>query len=178
MHLTLHHGIRLGQPRPNNAGLLFGGMKGSLGDTKVDLELAIFLSRLRIMVLSRPPLSKETPGVVAVVRVGGIRRRGQRRGCSIRGLAGPGKRMKTVIHNEPINESEQFIVMNRRCQSHLMHRRHWFTGLFYSRISFAARLPQLSSPVMKLIRSTGKEEGCNGVLRGRRSAKEQERLLV
>jgi len=47
-------------------------MKGSLGDPKMDLKLAVFLSHLRITVLGRPPLSKETPGDVAVVGVGRI----------------------------------------------------------------------------------------------------------
>ena len=55
----------------------------------------------------------------------------------------------TVIHNKPIGESEQFIIINRQCQSHLMRRRHWFIGIFSFGISSAARLPRLSSPAMK-----------------------------
>ena len=57
--------------------------------------------------------------------------------------------MKIVIHNKPIGKSEQFIIMNRKCQSHLMRRRRWFIGMFSSRISSAARLPRLSSLAMK-----------------------------
>ena len=54
--------------------------------------------------------------------------------------------MKVVIHNEPIGESKQIIIINRGCQSHLMRRRRWFIGIFSSGISSAARLPRLSSP--------------------------------
>jgi len=57
--------------------------------------------------------------------------------------------MKTVIHNKPVGESEQFIIINRKCQSHLMRRRHWFIGMFSSGISSTTRLPWLSSPAMK-----------------------------
>ena len=57
--------------------------------------------------------------------------------------------MKTVIHNEPVGESEQFIIINRKCQSHLMRRRRWFIGMFSSGISSTARLPRLSSLAMK-----------------------------
>ena len=71
--LTRHRGVRLGQPHSNGTGLLLGRMKGSLRDPEADLELAIFPSRLGIAVLSRPLLSKKTPGVVAVVGVGRIR---------------------------------------------------------------------------------------------------------
>jgi len=42
-------------------------MKSGLRNPKVDLKLAILLSRLGIAVLSRPPLSEKTPGVIAVV---------------------------------------------------------------------------------------------------------------
>ena len=106
IYLTRHHGIGLGQPHLSDTGLFFGVVKCSLTDPKADLKLAIFLSRLRIIDLGYPPLSEETPGIVAIVRVGAIRRRGQRRRCSIRGLAGPGKRTKTVIQNESIDKSE------------------------------------------------------------------------
>ena len=64
--------------------------------------------------------------------------------------------MKTVIHNEPVGESEQFIIINRKCQSHLMRRRRWFIGMFSSGISSTARLPRLSSPAIELIGSTRK----------------------
>jgi len=58
------------------------------------------------------------------------------------------KRMKTVIHNEPIGKSERVIIMNRDCQSHLMHWRRWFLGKSSVGISSAARLPWLSSLAM------------------------------
>ena len=58
------------------------------------------------------------------------------------------KRMKTIIHNEPIGKSEWVIIINRDCQSHLMHQRRWFLGKSSARISSAARLPRLSSPAM------------------------------
>jgi len=134
-------------------------MKSSLRDPEVDLELAIFPSCLGIAVLSRPPLSEKTLGVVAVVGVERIQRRGRHRRCSIRGLASPGERTKTIIQNEPIDESEQFIIMNRRCQSHLMRQRRWFTSIFSSGISSSARLPWLSSPALKFdwIYGKGKE---------------------
>jgi len=149
IHLTRHHGVRLGQPRPSSTGLFFSGMKGSLRDPEMDPKLAIFLSHLRIMVLGHPPLSEEALGIIAVVRVRGIRQRGRCRRCSIRGLASLEKRTKTVIQNKPIDQSEQFIIMNKRCQSHLMRRRRWFTSMFSSQISSAARLPRLSSPAME-----------------------------
>ena len=56
----------------NGVGLLLGHMKGSLRDPEVDLELAILPSRLGITILSRPPLMKETPGIIAIVGVGRI----------------------------------------------------------------------------------------------------------
>ena len=58
------------------------------------------------------------------------------------------KRMKTVIHNEPIGKSEWVIIMNRDCQSHLMRRRRWFLGKSSTDISSAAHLPRLSLPAM------------------------------
>ena len=105
-HLTYHRGIRLGQQRSNGARLLLSCMKGSLRDPEVDLEPAIFPSRLGIAVLSHPPLMKNMPGVIAVVGVRRIRRQGQHRRCGVRGPTGPMERMKTVIHNKPIDESE------------------------------------------------------------------------
>ena len=57
--------------------------------------------------------------------------------------------MKAIIHNEPIGELEQVIIMNRGCQSHIMRRRRWFIGMFSSGISSAARLPRLSSLAMR-----------------------------
>jgi len=94
-----------------------------LRDPEADLELAILSSRLRIMVLGHPPLSKEMPGIVAIIGVERIRRRVWHERCSIRGLAGPGERTKTIIQDEPINELEKYITMNRRYRSHLMRRR-------------------------------------------------------
>ena len=58
----------------SSAGLFLGGAKGGLRDPKVDLKLAVLLKCLKIMVLGCPPLSEETPGVIAVVRIGGVRR--------------------------------------------------------------------------------------------------------
>jgi len=94
-----------------------GGVKGGSKKPKADLKLDIFLSYLEIMVLGYPPLLEETPGIIAVVRVEGIRRRGRRRRCSIRGLAGPRKRTKAVIQDEPINKVEEFTAMSRRYRS-------------------------------------------------------------
>ena len=74
VHLTHHRGVRFGQPRSDGAGLLLGCMKSGLRNPKVDLELAILLSRLGIAVLSHPPLLEEAPGIVAIVRIGGIQR--------------------------------------------------------------------------------------------------------
>jgi len=156
-------------------------VKGSLRDPEEDLKLAVLPSCLGITVLGCPPLLEEMPGVVAVVGIEGVRQQVQRRGSikyGIGGLIGPGKRMKAIIQDEPINKLEVFITMSRRYRSHLMRRRRWFTGMSSSGISSTAHLPQLSSPAMKLIGSTRREEGCCRVLRGRRSAKEQERLQV
>ena len=57
----------------NLASLFFSGVKGSLRDPKVDLKLAVFLSCLGITVLGFPPLSEETPGIIAIVGIGGVR---------------------------------------------------------------------------------------------------------
>ena len=73
-HLICHRGVRLSQLRSNGTGLLLGRTKGCLEDPVTDLKLAVFPSRLGIMILSHPPLSKEAQGLVAVVRVKGIRR--------------------------------------------------------------------------------------------------------
>ena len=67
VHLTRHRGVGFGQPRSDDVGLLLGCMKSGLRNPKADLELAIVSSHLRIAVLSRPPLSKKAPGIVAVV---------------------------------------------------------------------------------------------------------------
>ena len=73
IHLTRHCGIGFGQPRSDGVGLLLGCMKHDLRNPKADLELAILSSHPGVAVFSRPPLLKEAPSVVAVVRVGGIR---------------------------------------------------------------------------------------------------------
>ena len=73
IHLTRHRGVGFSQPRSDGIGLLLGYMKSGLRNPKTDLELAILSSHLGVAVLSRPPLLKEAPGVVAVVRVGGVR---------------------------------------------------------------------------------------------------------
>ena len=72
-HLTCYHGIKLSQPRSNGAGLLLDRMKSGLRSPEMDLELATLLSRLGVAVLSRPPLPEEVPGIIAIVRIGGIR---------------------------------------------------------------------------------------------------------
>jgi len=113
VHLTRHHGIGFGQPRSDGAGLLLGCMKSGLRNPKVDLELTILLSHLGVVVLSRPPLPKEALGIVTVVRVGGVRRRSRSRRYNVRRLAGPGKRTKAIVHDEPRNKVEKFIAMNR-----------------------------------------------------------------
>ena len=82
-------------------------------DPKMDLKLAIFSSRFRIAVLGHPPLLEKAPGIVAVVRVEGVRRRSRSRRYNVRGLASPGKRTKAVVHDEPRNKVEKFIAMNR-----------------------------------------------------------------
>ena len=138
-------------------------MKGSLRDPEADLELAIFSSHLGIAVLSRPPLSKKTPSIIVIVGVRRIQGRGQHRRCSIRGLAGPGKRTKTIIQNESIGKLEQFIVTSRICRSHLMRQRRWLAGMFSSGIFSAARLPWPSSPA---IGSTRRGQGCYRVCGG------------
>ena len=60
----------------------------------------------------------------------------------------------------------QIVTMSRRHQSHLMRRRRWLTGMFFSRVFSVAGLPQLSSPAMKLLGSIGRGEkplqGCEG----------------
>jgi len=71
-HLTYYHSVRLGQSRSDGAGLLLSRMKSGLRSPETDLELAIFSSRLGVAVLSHPPLPKETPSIVAVVRIRGI----------------------------------------------------------------------------------------------------------
>ena len=99
-------------------------MKGGLRDPEANLKLTIFPSCLRITVLGCPPLLEETPGVVAIIGIGGVRRRVRRRGSirySIVGLTGPRKRTNAVIQDEPIDKLEKFIAMSRRYQSHLMH---------------------------------------------------------
>ena len=118
IHLTCHHGIGFGQPCPDGAGLLLGCMKSGLGNPKADLELAILTSHLRVAVLSHPPLLKEAPGVVAIVRVGGVRRRSRSRKHNVGGIAYPGKRTKVVVHDEPRNKIEEFITVNGRFADH------------------------------------------------------------
>ena len=54
----------------SSAGLFLGDVKGGLRDPEKDLKLAVFPSCLGITVLGCPPLSEETPGVVAIVRIG------------------------------------------------------------------------------------------------------------
>ena len=73
VHLTRHHGVGFGQPCPNGTGLLLGGMKACLRDPETDLKLAIFLGCFGIAVLGCPPLSDEAPGIIAIVRVRGVR---------------------------------------------------------------------------------------------------------
>ena len=58
----------------SNAGLFLSGMKGGLKNPETDLKLAVFPSCFEIMVLGCPPLPEETPGVVAIVGIGGVQR--------------------------------------------------------------------------------------------------------
>ena len=106
VHFTHHRGVGFGQPCSDGAGLLFSRVKGGLRDPEANLQLVILPRRLGIAILSHPPLMKAASGIIAIVGVGRIRRRGQHRRCSVRRLAGPGKGTKTVIHNKPIGESE------------------------------------------------------------------------
>ena len=73
---------------------------------EVNLQLAGLPSRLGVTVLGHPPLMKVAPGVVAVVGIRGVRRRGRHRRCGVRRPAGPRKGTETVIHNKPVGESE------------------------------------------------------------------------
>ena len=73
IHPTRHHGVRFGQPHPNGASVFFGDVKGCLRNPEADLELAVFLSCLRIAVLGRPPLPKEARGIIVIIPVGGVR---------------------------------------------------------------------------------------------------------
>ena len=123
IQLTCHHGVGFSQPRSDGAGLLLSYVKGGLGNLEANLQLAVLPSRLGVTILSHPPLVKIVSGVIAVVGIGRIRHRGQHRRCGIRRPAGPGKRIETVIHNKPIGGSELLIIMNKKCQSHLMRWR-------------------------------------------------------
>ena len=111
--------------------------------------MAILPSRLGIAILSHPPLMKVAPGVISIIGVGRIRRQSRNGRCGVRRTVGPRKRTETIIHNKPVGESELFIITNRKCQSHLMHQRCWFIGMFPSGISSTMRLPRLSSSAMK-----------------------------
>ena len=74
VYLTRHYGVGFGQSHLSGAGLFLGGVKGYLRGTEADLKLTVFSSCLRIMVLGCPPLPEETPGVVAIVGIGGVQR--------------------------------------------------------------------------------------------------------
>ena len=102
VHLTRHRGVGFGQPRSNGAGLLLGYMKSSLGNPKVDLELAILLSCLRIAVLSHPPLLKEAPGIITVVRIRGTDDEAGAEDTASKGLTslGRGRRMSFTTNLE------------------------------------------------------------------------------
>jgi len=127
-----------------------------LRDPEADLKLTVLLSCLRVTVLGCPPLPEETLGVIAVVGVRGVRRQircdSSRRGG--RRLTGPGRKWtKVVIQDEPINKLEKSIAISRRYRSHLIQRRHWLIGWFFSGTSSTARLPLLSSPAIRSIGS-------------------------
>ena len=70
---------------------------------KADLKLTILLNYLGVTILGRPSLLEEMPGVVAIIGVGGVRRRilcgSSRR--SGRRLAGPRRSRKSVIEDKP-----------------------------------------------------------------------------
>ena len=115
--------------------------------------------------------------VVTVVGIKRIRRQGRHRRCGVRRPAGPRKRTKTIIHNKHIGESELFIIINKKCQSHLMRRRRRFISMFSSRISSTMCLPRLSLSAMRddWIYEMEKEKPLQGFDR-RRRAKEQLRV--
>ena len=73
-HLTRQHGVGFGQPHPGCVGLFLGGEEGGLRGLEAALKLTVLLSCLRVTVLGRSPLPDETPGVVAIVGVRGVRR--------------------------------------------------------------------------------------------------------
>ena len=66
-HLTYYHSVRLSQPRSNSVGLLLSRIKGHLEDSQTNLQLAVVLNRLRIVVVGRPPFSEEAPGIIVVI---------------------------------------------------------------------------------------------------------------
>jgi len=113
VYLTRYRGIKLGQPHSEAAGLLLSHVKGGLRDPKASLQLAILPSRLGTAILTHPPLMKVAPGIVAIIGIRGIRRRGRHRRCGVRRPTGPRKRTKAVVHDEPRNKVEEFIAVNR-----------------------------------------------------------------
>lgn len=50
-----HHGINLREPSPCGVGFLLRGAKGSLGDTKANLELTVLPGQLNVAVFGRSP---------------------------------------------------------------------------------------------------------------------------
>ena len=60
-------------PCPSSVGFFLDNEEGGLRSLEVALELTVLPSCLRVTVLGRPPLLEETPGVITVVGVGGVR---------------------------------------------------------------------------------------------------------
>jgi hypothetical protein len=72
MGLTYHRGIGLGQSGARGVCLLLRSVEGSFGDPKAGLKLTILLSCLGITVLGYLPPPKEMPGIIAIIRIGGV----------------------------------------------------------------------------------------------------------
>jgi hypothetical protein len=92
------------------------------------------------------------------------------------GVGGPvrPKRQGTeaVIQNKSVNELEDNLIdMAKVVRFYLMRWMHWPTGISSSRISFATRLPQLSSLAMDvgLDLEEEREENCYMILESRKA---------
>jgi hypothetical protein len=95
-------------------------MVGNFSDPEVDLKLTILPSCLRITVHGHLPPPKETLGIIAIIRIRGVRRQvrsGRRAICGIGGPIGPKReRTEAVIQDKSMGESKKGIVdMSRRC---------------------------------------------------------------
>ena len=75
-------------------------------DLEVDLKLTVLPSCLGVIVLGRPPLLEEMPGIIAIVGVRGVRRRVRRDSSRCGGRRPVGlerKRPKDVIKDELVD---------------------------------------------------------------------------